>query len=108
MAQKITDKLVKELDAPPASNAITYDAELKGFGVRVTTAGAKAFVLNYRAEGRERRYTIGRYPAWSVAAAREQARKLRREIDLGHDPMGARHLLIYKNNNYQFFVVYQV
>ena len=94
MSQKLTDKLVRALERPPTGNRILYDAELPGFGVRITAAGAIAFVLNYRikATGQERRYTIGRYtigePAWSVAAAREEAKRLRREIDLGADPVG--------------------
>ncbi len=74
MAKKITDKLVKELEAPETSNRIVYDTDIKGFGVRATASGAKAFILNYRASGRERRYTIGAYPDWSVAAAREEAK----------------------------------
>ena len=91
MAKKITDKLVKEIEAPETSNRITYDTDIKGFGVRVTAAGAKAFILNYRAGGRERRYTIGAYPDWSVAAAREEAKELKRPINRGEDPMGERH-----------------
>jgi integrase len=91
VAQKLTDKLIKSLPSPPSANRITYDTEVKGFGVRITAAGARAFILNYRVSGRERRYTIGSYPDWSVAAAREQAKGLKREIDLGKDPMGRRH-----------------
>ena len=55
MAQKLTDRLVRSLPSPPSSNRITYDTEITGFGVRTTAAGAKAFVLNYRVSGRERR-----------------------------------------------------
>ena len=91
MAARITDKLVRDRQPPAQGNRITYDAEVKGFGVRVTAAGARAFVLNYRLDGRERRYTIGAYPDWSVAAAREEARRLKREVDQGRDPMGERH-----------------
>ena len=54
-------------------NRIIYDTEVKGFGCRITAAGAKSFVLNYRAGGRERRYTIGSFPDWSVVAARNEA-----------------------------------
>src|SRR4051812_8146616 len=43
-----------------------------------------------RFAGRERRLTIGGYPAWSVAAAREQAKSLRRKIDSGEDPLAAK------------------
>jgi integrase len=92
MAARLTDKLVKALTPPDSGNRITYDTEIKGFGVRVTASDARAFVVNYRINGRERRYTVGAYPSWSVAAAREEARRLKREIAKGHDPMGQRHV----------------
>ena len=91
MAEKLTDKLVKSLPAPASGNKITYDTNVHGFGFRVTTAGARAFILNYRINGRERRYTIGAYPDWSVGAAREEAKRLKRQVDRGYDPMGQRH-----------------
>ena len=63
---------------------------MSGFGCRVTAAGARAFVLNYRrrSDGVERRYTIGSHPEWAVAGAREEAKTLRRAIDAGGDPVG--------------------
>jgi integrase len=91
MAEKLTDKLVRTLAFPAAGNRITYDGEVKGFGIRITSAGAKAFILNYRAAGRERRITIGSFPDWSVQAARDEAKGLKRRIDVGEDPMGNRH-----------------
>jgi integrase len=87
----LTDNQVRQLDPPAQGNRITYDADVKGFGVRVTSAGARSFVLNYRASGRERRITIGSFPDWSVKAAREEAKALKRRIDRGEDPMGDRH-----------------
>ena len=90
MGDRLTDSDVKKLQTPTIGNRITYDAELKGFGIRVTKAGARAFILNYRAAGRERRITIGSFPDWSVKAAREQARALKRRIDVGEDPMADR------------------
>lgn len=91
MAYKLSDKMVRDFPAPASGNKISYDAAVPGFGVRVTSAAARAFVLNYRAGGRERRITIGSFPDWTVAAAREHARSLRRRIDVGEDPMGERH-----------------
>src|SRR5262245_61040594 len=87
---RLTDKLAKALPVPASSNKVTYDDVVKGFGIRVTAAGARAFVLNYRrkADGRERRYTIGAFPDWSVGAAREEAKVLKRAIDGGADPVG--------------------
>lgn len=91
MAEQITDRLVRSLTPPSKSNRITYDQIVKGFGVRITAAGARSFVLNYRVGGRERRITIGAYPDWSVVAAREEAKRLKRGVNVGHDPMGVRH-----------------
>jgi integrase len=90
MAQKLTDKLVKALVAPPAGNQITYDSIVSGFGVRITAGGAIAFILNYRVKttGQERRYTIGSYPDWNTVAAREEAKRLKRQVDSGGDPLG--------------------
>src|SRR5437868_8332065 len=59
----------------------------RGLGVRVTANGVKAFVLNYRFDGRQRQDTIGRWPEWSVVAAIKEARQLRQRIDRGEDPL---------------------
>lgn len=91
MAERLTDKIVKALPAPATGNKLHYDAEVKGFAVRVTAAEARGFVLNYRAGGRERRLTIGSFPEWSVAAARKEAGELKKLVDRGDDPMGERH-----------------
>jgi integrase len=91
MAERLTDKLVKELPAPPSGNRIVYDLDVRGLGVRVTSAGARAWVFNYRAGGIERRLTIGDAVAWTVRQARDRAKELRRLVDGGHDPMADRH-----------------
>jgi integrase len=89
MGQKLTDSVVKALQAPDTGFRITYDADLKGFGIRVTAAGARAYVLNYRTRaGRERRYTIGSFPDWKTSAARAEAAELKKLIDRGGDPLG--------------------
>jgi integrase len=90
MAQRLTDRTVKGLPRPEAGNRIYYDDLGSGFGCRVTAAGARAFVLNYRrrGDGVERRYTIGSFPEWTVAGAREEAKTLRRAVDAGGDPVG--------------------
>jgi hypothetical protein len=48
----------------------------------------KSFFVDYRLNGRQRRYTIGPFPRWSAEAAREEAKKLRKGIDRGIDPAG--------------------
>src|SRR5271170_6099133 len=87
---RLTDRIVSRLPLPVSGNKLTYDSETRGFGARVTAAGGRAFILNYRRkiDGRERRYTIGSFPDWSTSAAREEVKRLKREIDLGAAPIG--------------------
>src|SRR5262245_45001887 len=87
---RLTDTEVRQLAAPERGNKITFDDTVKGFGVRVTAANARAFILDYRRklDGKQRRITIGSFPDWSTTAAREEAKRLKREIDGGADPVG--------------------
>lgn len=91
MAERMTDILVRKASAGDRPQVFFWDNDVKGFGLRVTNRGAKSFILDYRASGRQRRITIGNYPDWSVVAARTEAGNLKREVDKGYDPMGERH-----------------
>ena len=64
------------------------DPKATGFGVRSYPGGGRSFFIDYRLDGRQRRYTIGPFPRWSAEAARERAKELRRRIDRGEDPAG--------------------
>ena len=88
--EHLIDRTIRALPAPAAGAVIIYDADVPGFGIRVTAKGARSFVLNYVVKGRERRMTIGSFPTWSATAAREQAKSLRRKIDAGIDPLDER------------------
>lgn len=92
MSQTLTDRILKTFTPPSVGNTIFYDDKVKGFGLRITAAGVKSFVLNYRARGRERRLTIGRYgkDQWTLQRARLRAGELRRLIDDGGDPLDQR------------------
>lgn len=90
-SQRLTDAIARKALPAARGSAIFWDAEVKGFCLRVSPGGGKSFMLDYRAGGRQRRITIGSYPDWSVAAAREAAKGMKREVDLGRDPMGERH-----------------
>lgn len=90
MQRKLTDVMVKELLVPETGNRISYDSEVGGFGVRITSRGVRAFVLTYWINGAQRRYTIGRHPAWRVKQARERAGILKRQVDGGGDPLSER------------------
>jgi integrase len=89
-AVKLTQKAVQTLTAPSVGNRISYDDEIPGFGARITSNGVVSFVLEYRINGRHRRYTIGRFSDLTVLAARERAIQLRGKILDGIDPLQQR------------------
>ena len=84
---------LSEIEPPVRGQSIYYDAHAeapKGFALRVTANGARAFILRYKVDGRERRMTIGEYPTWSLAAARGRAVEIRQDIDRGGDPLATK------------------
>lgn len=88
--KRLTDTIVKRLPLPERGSKVHYEGgAVPGFGVCVTAAGSRSFVLNYRVRrsGRERRITIGAFPSWGAKAAREEAKRLKRLIDSGSDPL---------------------
>ena len=92
---RLSEEAIKRLSPPAVGNRVTYFAGAaiqgakapRGFGVRVTAAGARAFILNYRLRGREYRYTIGAWPDWSALKAVREARHLRQRVDRGENPL---------------------
>lgn len=70
---RLTKSQVERLPTPATGQRFLRDTELKGFLVRVTATGAKAFCLEKRIKGRNVRKTIGRYPDMTVERARRQA-----------------------------------
>ena len=92
MRGKITKRSVDALKpAADGAEAVLWDSELKGFGVRVQRGGAKSYVLHYRAgTGRGaplRKLTIGRHGSpWTPETARKEAKTLLGMIEDGADP----------------------
>jgi len=92
----LTDTLVKNLSIPTTKKALTADGDtkrekgLRRFFAQVTRDGARSFVVRYSVHRRERLYTIGRWPDWPTAAAREEARRLLQLVDQGVDPLEQR------------------
>jgi len=63
---KITKSFVDKLVLPESGQVFYRDSELKGFAVRVTTGGSKAFILEKRINRKLKRITLGRYPELTV------------------------------------------
>jgi integrase len=93
MMSKVSQRTVNQLltQKATAKKLVIWDEEIRGFGVTRNPAGAVSFVLNYRVHGKERRYTIGRHPEFTVAMAREEALALRVDIQNGNDPLDDRN-----------------
>ena len=92
--QRLTERVIRKLPIPAKGNKVYRDGRnergndyVPGFGVRVTASGSKAFILNYVANGTERRATIGPWPVMTVEAARLKARKLALQVAEGGDPL---------------------
>ena len=56
------------------------------FGCKITPKGRRVYLLQYRINGRQRRYTIGTHGVLSAREARNIARNLLHEVLLGRDP----------------------
>lgn len=84
---RLTQRDIDALTPTPSKQYTVWDAGVPGFGVRVSPAGAKAFVLKYRLKsGRVRWKTIGRVDDLTLAQARGQAVDDRGLVARGQDP----------------------
>lgn len=91
---RFIDKSVRGTEPPASGYVLDFDAPggprelyVRGLALRTTAAGTRTFLLSYvAADGRERRHKIGDFGPHTVATAREAARKLRMQVDAGHDP----------------------
>ena len=85
----------RSVDAAKARLVDSYlwDRELPGFGLKVTPAGRKVYLVQYRLggrKGRTRRVTIGQHGQVTPTFARAEAKRLLGEIAAGRDPASDR------------------
>lgn len=66
--------VIKSLKSKPGvKQSDFWDYRLRGFGIRVTSAGTKSWIVVHRVGGKQKRHTLGRYPEMGVAEARRRA-----------------------------------
>jgi len=85
---KITKRAVDAMRAG-SRNDFLWDTEVKGFGVKITPAGKRVYILQYRLGGagtKTKRYTIGAHGTWTPDAAEKEAKRLLALVDQGKDP----------------------
>jgi len=88
---KLTKRLVDAAE-PREKDYVVWDDELPGFGLRVFTSGKRSYVLQYRALGRSRRYTIGLHGVWTAEGARQEAKVQLGRVAQGDNPAEERQL----------------
>lgn len=94
----LTDELVQQVkcpenktqfiiwDYPRTLNGLVKSGSQEGLGVRVTTNGAKAFIHDYKLNGRRKRVVVGKVARMSVAAARLAVQHRENDVDEGNNP----------------------
>jgi hypothetical protein len=75
---RITERSVRALAVPANGQAIYFDDDVKGFGVRVTSAGCRSWIVEVRRGSRSQRMTIGRIVELPAAEARSRAIDIKR------------------------------
>jgi integrase len=95
---KLTKRAVDAL-APTDKDQVVFDAELPGFGIKITPSGRKVFLVQYRyppgRTGRIRRYTIGPYgESLTPDQARGIAVQVKGKLAAGIDPVSERDAVL--------------
>lgn len=86
----LTAAAVERLKPPKSGQEEHFDAGFPGLALRISYGGTRSWTYHYRSRGRQRRLTLGVYPAVSLAEAREKWRQARQEVDRGGDPAQAK------------------
>src|SRR5437763_12642090 len=86
MAKSLTAMAVERHRPDPQERREIPDARMPGLYLVVQPSGAKSWAVRYRHHGETRKYTIGSYPAFDLAAAREHAREILLRAERGADP----------------------
>jgi integrase len=93
---KLTKTSVEAI-SPGPQDVYGWDTELPRFGVRVTPAKSRIYLVQYRAKPapglppKTRRITIGDHGGvWTLDLARGEAKRILASVDLGRDPFADR------------------
>ena len=78
LSKRIVDRLSVD-----GKDAVFWDRDLPGFGVRVYPSNAKVYVVQTRAFGRSKRVTLGRHGEVSADQARKEAIRIIARIKAG-------------------------
>jgi integrase len=84
---KLTQRKIDGLECPPGKkDALVFDDDQAGLGIRVTASGGKSYLAQYTFGGSKRRIPLGSCSAISLAAARDGVRAILGDVAKGRDP----------------------
>jgi integrase len=85
---KLTTTTVARKELLPAgkAEAIHFDDEIPGFGLRIREAGSRSFIFQYKLGRKQRRMALGVATPLTITEARKTAAKLHARVKLGQDP----------------------
>jgi integrase len=84
---KLTKAAVSRLALPSGkSDAIYFDDEVRGFGIRLRSGGKRTWIAQYKFGGKQRRITLGDVHKLDADKARAAAKDRLAQVTLGGDP----------------------
>lgn len=85
MAKPALTKTIVDALRPRDRDYVTWCGKLAGFGIRTRPTGRKSYIAQYDFHGRTRKVTIGTHGAMTVDQARDKARAVLANAQLGFD-----------------------
>ena len=87
---KLTATNVRMLKVPSGrTEAVFFDDDVKGFGVRVKPSGARSYIMAWKVGGEHRRITIGSITDIDFGKAKNRAKDIKADVRRGEDPVAA-------------------
>jgi integrase len=88
---RITNTIVEQMPSGKR-DVFIWDADLKGFGAKITPAGKRVYLIKYRMPGsqRTRKLKVGDHGTFMAPRARATAKELLAQVRLGVDPSKSR------------------
>jgi integrase len=84
---KLSPHAVRTAELPAdKSEAIFFDDDVPGFGLRLRKQGSRTFVFQYKLGTKQRRMALGAATALGVSKVRQIAERLHARVKLGEDP----------------------
>jgi len=86
MAVKLTKSFIDKISSSNR-DAFYFDSDVKGFGLKQSVGGKKSYIVQYRFNGRKRRFNIGQHGSpWTPEGAKREAKRLLGLVANGTDP----------------------